>query len=210
KNVIVTGANRGLGFAIVDHMLTLGGYRVVLACRSKQEGAAALERLRAHQQERQERGKHQQGSTGPLELPASVHVLDVSCDRSIEAFRKGCVDGHLGGRVNFLFNNAGVCLPEEGEVGKKSRSASAPVMRETLAVNFFGALKVVEACLPALTAARTMVHGGKEKGGPATLTEVDAATAVMTSLTLPTVVWISSGEGELCFLGSKWRGLLAD
>ncbi|CAN0483807.1 unnamed protein product [Ectocarpus sp. 8 AP-2014] len=32
----------------------------------------------------------------------------------------------------------------------------------------------------------------------------------MTSLKPPTVVWISSGDGELCFLGSKWRGLLAE
>lgn len=37
RNVIVTGANRGLGFAIADHMLDVGGYRVVLACRSQQE-----------------------------------------------------------------------------------------------------------------------------------------------------------------------------
>lgn len=37
RNVIVTGANRGLGFAIADRMLDIGGYRVVLACRSQQE-----------------------------------------------------------------------------------------------------------------------------------------------------------------------------
>jgi len=37
KNVVVTGANRGLGFAIADHMLAIGGYRVVLACRNRQE-----------------------------------------------------------------------------------------------------------------------------------------------------------------------------
>lgn len=37
RNVIVTGANRGLGFAIADRMLALDGYRVVLACRSRPE-----------------------------------------------------------------------------------------------------------------------------------------------------------------------------
>lgn len=37
KNVIITGANRGLGFAIADHMLDIGGYRVVLACRSQRQ-----------------------------------------------------------------------------------------------------------------------------------------------------------------------------
>lgn len=169
-----------------------------------------MERLRAHQQERQMQGRRQQAGTDPLELLASVHVLDVSCDKSIETFRESCVGGHLGGRVDFLFNNAGVCRSEENEDGTKNRLAAAGILRETLTVNFFGALKVVEACLPALTAPATAatVHVGKGTGGTATTTEVDEATKM--SLTPPTVVWISSGEGELCFLGSKWRGLLGD
>lgn len=35
-NVVVTGANRGLGFAIAERMARLG-HRVVLACRSERE-----------------------------------------------------------------------------------------------------------------------------------------------------------------------------
>lgn len=148
----------------------------------------------------------------PLELPASVHILDVSCDRSIETFRESCVDDYLGGRIDFLFNNAGVCLPEENEDGTKNRSAAAGVLQETLTVNFFGGLKVVENCVPALTAAATtpIMHDGQATGGAVAPAEVDAVTTGMMPLAPPTVVWISSGEGELCFLGSKWRGLLAD
>lgn len=37
RNVVITGANRGLGFAIADYMLDIGEHRVVLACRSQQE-----------------------------------------------------------------------------------------------------------------------------------------------------------------------------
>lgn len=39
-NVIVTGANRGLGFAIAERMVLLG-HRTVLACRSKSEVSRA-------------------------------------------------------------------------------------------------------------------------------------------------------------------------
>lgn len=100
---------------------------------------------------------------------ASVHQLDVACEDSIRAFRTSCVEGQLGGRVDILFNNAAVCL--EG--------ADSAVLDDTLAVNFFGAIGVMQACLPASC-------------GP------DA-----------TVVWVSSGDGELCFLGSKWQRILS-
>lgn len=35
-NIVVTGANRGLGFAIANEMVALG-HRTVLACRDKQK-----------------------------------------------------------------------------------------------------------------------------------------------------------------------------
>ncbi|CAN0467119.1 unnamed protein product, partial [Ectocarpus sp. 12 AP-2014] len=84
RNVIVTGANRGLGFAIADRMLKLGGYRVVVACRSEQEGRDALERLRAKQQQRRQR---QHGTIATAFL-ASFFPIDVTCPRSVEAFRE--------------------------------------------------------------------------------------------------------------------------
>lgn len=83
-----------------------------------------------------------------------------------------CVKGTLDGKVDVLFNNAAVCLSGSG----------SSVLEETLAVNFYGALGVIEACLPAMA-------GGASSVGP-------------------TVVWVSSGEGELCFLSNKWQELL--
>ncbi|CAN0526734.1 unnamed protein product [Ectocarpus sp. 12 AP-2014] len=206
RNVIVTGANRGLGFAIADRMLKLGGYHVVLACRNEQEGRDALELLRAKQQQRRQR----QHGTIATDFLASFFPIDVTCPRSVEAFREDCVNGHLGGRVDILFNNAGVCFPEQdGNGPQNNRAAAAGILRETLAVNFFGALEVVEACIPALQAAAPMV-ARKEKKKTALMLEGNEVTSTMKSLKPPTVVWISSGDGELCFLGGKWRGLLAE
>eukprot|EP00903_Cladosiphon_okamuranus_P010164 g9624.t1 len=196
-------------------MLDIGGYRVVLACRSQQEGDAALERLRTkqQQQQQQQQQRQQQGHPGtpPTTELAAVYQLDVTCPRSLESFREKCVDGHLGGKVDILFNNAGVCLAEDVENGTKTHSSvatAAGILRETFAVNFFGALGVAEACMPALmsiAATPTAVEAGIS-----TTEENSGFAAVVMPLTPPTIVWVSSGEGELCFLGAKWRRLLAN
>lgn len=83
-----------------------------------------------------------------------------------------------------MFNNAGVCVVGSDRV----------VLEHNLDVNFYGALRVMEECLPAMTYGRSGV-----KSAVGTSTATTAAT---------TVVWVSSGDGELCFLGSKWRRLL--
>lgn len=142
---------------------------------------------------------------------ASVHPLDVSCPRSLESFRENCVHGHLGGRIDILFNNAGVCLAEDGGNGTKTHdtvATAAGILQQTFAVNFFGALGVAEACMPALMSAAT-TPTAVEPGMATTAGKSDFAAGVI-PLTPPTVVWISSGEGELCFLGTKWRRLLAN
>lgn len=125
---------------------------------------------------------------------ASFHRLDVTCSESVAIFRHQITSGELlGGKVDILFNNAGVCLPEEGE-GQERGNAERTVVGETLSVNFYGALAVIDACLPAMN----------------TIAKAGRGTTTHESTIVPSVVWISSGEGELCFLGSKWRGLLGN
>ncbi|CAM9699085.1 unnamed protein product [Choristocarpus tenellus] len=149
---IITGANRGLGFALAERMSLLG-HRVVLTCRGEDEGRAALNLLRER-------------SLGDR---LSFYPLDVANEKSVRDFRHVCVEGYLGGRVDVIFNNAGVCL--EG--------CTSAVLLTTLAVNFYGALRVMDACLP------SMCQMGKGS-----------------------VVWVTSGDGELCNLGSYPRNLL--
>lgn len=45
-SVLVTGANSGIGFALCE-LLAGAGLRVILACRSKERGTAAVEKIRA-------------------------------------------------------------------------------------------------------------------------------------------------------------------
>ncbi|KAI5828740.1 NAD(P)-binding protein [Schizophyllum commune Tattone D] len=44
QTVVVVGANVGLGYEAAKHFATMGAERVIMACRSKERGAAAVER----------------------------------------------------------------------------------------------------------------------------------------------------------------------
>ena len=44
KTVVVVGANAGLGYEAAKHFLAMGAARVIMACRSKERGAEAVER----------------------------------------------------------------------------------------------------------------------------------------------------------------------
>ena len=44
QTVVVVGANVGLGYEAAKHFATMGAERVIMACRSEERGAAAVER----------------------------------------------------------------------------------------------------------------------------------------------------------------------
>jgi NAD(P)-dependent dehydrogenase (short-subunit alcohol dehydrogenase family) len=89
KTAVVTGANSGLGFHTSRELANHGAY-VVMACRSRERGEAALQRLR-------------DAAPG-----ASVELrsLDLADLDSIETCAKEINDAHDG--IDILCNNAGV------------------------------------------------------------------------------------------------------
>lgn len=44
--VIVTGADRGIGFETARYLAADGGYDVILACRDQDKGLAAVQRIK--------------------------------------------------------------------------------------------------------------------------------------------------------------------
>ncbi|MFF4949963.1 oxidoreductase [Streptomyces chattanoogensis] len=90
RSVVVTGANSGIGY-VTARELARRGARVVLACRNKARGGAALDRLRT-------------------EVPtaeAEFRPLDLADLSSVRDFAAG-LDTFDGDRLDLLINNAGV------------------------------------------------------------------------------------------------------
>lgn len=90
------------------------------------------------------------GRAAAKDLGVAYHALDVTSAASIAALAADLA--REGGRLDLLVNNAGMSM--EG--------FDSEVVRETLAVNFFGALKVTEALLPLIadSGAIVMVSSG--------------------------------------------------
>lgn len=122
KRALVTGGNRGIGFAIAQGLLNKG-YEVIITARSLENAKQAAEKL--------------QGNALPIEL-------DVSDDRSIELALdtlRLTLD-----RLDILINNAGVYPDSSVNVLTISR-ASLDVAMNT---NTFGVIRMVQAFLPLL------------------------------------------------------------
>jgi len=129
---LVTGGNRGLGFATVRALARTGSC-VILTGRDGDRAKEAAAALRAE-------GLDVQG----LEL-------DVTDQASIGAAREQVE--RRQGRLDVLVNNAGI-LPEATD-GAEHEFASPELFQATFATNVFGVVAVTEAFLPLLRRSAT-------------------------------------------------------
>lgn len=125
QTALVTGANKGIGFAIA-RQLAEGGLSVWLGCRDGERGENAARELRGHG------------------LDAQALLLDVADDASVRAAAQV-----LGGEISaldVLVNNAGM------HFGLPPRPSEEPVeqMHMMLEVNALGPVRVTQAFLPLL------------------------------------------------------------
>jgi NAD(P)-dependent dehydrogenase (short-subunit alcohol dehydrogenase family) len=122
KWALVTGGNRGIGFAIAQGLLAKG-YSIIITSRSFDNAKLAAQKL--------------QPKVIPLEL-------DVTNDRSIDQAVKTLhqkID-----RLDVLINNAGVYLDKDLNILTISRE----LLDSTMNANTFGAIRMVQALLPLL------------------------------------------------------------
>jgi NAD(P)-dependent dehydrogenase (short-subunit alcohol dehydrogenase family) len=124
---LVTGANRGIGYAI-SRQLGEQNITVILGTRDPNRGAAACSRL-------QREG-----------LEVHFELLDVTDEKSIKAAIES-IRAQFG-RLDILVNNAGIMI--DGEVD--ARNVDQETIRQTLQTNVMGPLLLCQHCIPLMKA----------------------------------------------------------
>lgn len=123
KTVLITGANRGIGFETARQLVGRG-FHIVIGSRLEEQGQKAVRELKGA-------GK------------VSLLLVDVSSSKSIaDAAAKFAAIGQL----DVLINNAGI-YPDEG---LSTLTISRERMVSTFQTNTFGALEMTQAFLPFL------------------------------------------------------------
>lgn len=126
KVAIITGASRGIG-ACVAKGLAADGFATALVARSKDSLAQVAKEIEAaHAKDK---------------LPVKTFAVDVSDHNAVQETVASVLE--IFGRVDFLFNNAGVAHLGTTEV-------SIEEFDQTLAINLRGAFSFLKAVVPVM------------------------------------------------------------
>jgi NAD(P)-dependent dehydrogenase (short-subunit alcohol dehydrogenase family) len=123
--VVVTGANRGIGFEI-SRQLANRGAQVVLTARKSGAGKAAVKRLAAQN------------------LTVQFRLLDVTSGKSIVALREFLKRTY--GRLDVLINNAGIIAKGDAP----GLEVDVETVRATIETNALGPFHLSQALVPLL------------------------------------------------------------
>lgn len=128
KTVLITGANRGLGFATAK-LFAEKGYKVILTSRDKEKGEAAVKEI------------HNKN--------IFFQELDITKEKSIEKAVESITKKHK--TVDILLNNAGIYL-DEGEDMKDMpysiENIPLEIIKITLETNLYGPIMLTQKILP--------------------------------------------------------------
>ena len=124
KIVLVTGANKGIGFGIAKH-LGLSGWKVIIGARDEQRATKAISELKAE-------GINVLGWVN-IELKDLANI-----DKAAKEIKEKYPE------LTLLVNNAGI----PGDMSVDSEHTEISVIRETLDVNFIGTFALTKALIP--------------------------------------------------------------
>ena len=126
KTVLITGANKSIGFETARQLLQQG-YYVYLGCRDLEKGEQAVAQLKSEGLDQVE----------PI-------VIDVNNSDSVKAAR-AVLEGKVTS-LDVLINNAGI----SGALPQQSLETDVSVFREVFETNLFGVVEVTQAFIDLL------------------------------------------------------------
>ena len=124
KTVLVTGANKGIGFGIAKH-LGLNGWKVIIGARDKQRAERAIDDLKA----------------AGIDVLGWVNIELKDLD-GINKAAKEIIEKYP--ELTLLVNNAGI----PGDMSVDSEHTEIEIIQETLDVNFIGTFALTKALIP--------------------------------------------------------------
>lgn len=133
KIILVTGANKGIGYEVVRQLCALG-HRVFLSARNEAKGTEAVARLKAE-------GLH-----------AHFLHMDVVQEEQVRVAAQEVA--RQFGRLDVLINNAAVLLRED----KRVSDDPASVFEQTWRTNVTGPLLTVKYFLPLMQAGSRIIN----------------------------------------------------
>lgn len=140
RTVIVTGANRGIGYAMVERLLKEPSpFDIIFAVRNLDLGKEAVSKLT------------QKHTTSASQL--TLQQLDVSDSGSIDNFVKW-IKAERESKFDILVNNAGI-----GYLKDKLQERL-----DTIQINFVGTVELTEKLLPHLTSDGKIIMVSSENG----------------------------------------------
>ncbi|GFQ87534.1 carbonyl reductase 3 [Trichonephila clavata] len=135
---VVTGSNKGIGFAIVKALCSKFEGNVILTARDEERGKAAVEKLKAEG------------------LNPEFHLLDISDENSIKTLAS-FLKNEYGG-LDVLVNNAAIAY-KMADPAPFSEQAE-----KTVQVNFFDTLNVCHHLFPLLRPHARVVNVSSSAG----------------------------------------------
>ena len=190
---VVTGGNRGLGYAIAQRLLHHSDFSVVIASRSLASGQAGASALLSEEMT--------SSLSGPVEVVRGEKVtaprvvamqLDVTCDVSLDAFCAQVLEEH--GPTTLLINNAAMCIANSGPNGV----VHLDDLQRSIAVNFHGPVKLVQ---------RLYGSGSSISSSESTSAQISSV-FTQSRQRKGSVINVSSGDGELTWLNSRLAAAL--
>jgi NAD(P)-dependent dehydrogenase (short-subunit alcohol dehydrogenase family) len=123
KNILITGANRGIGFEIA-RQLGNRGFHIFISGRDERKLSEAVENLKKQ------------------DILSEMILMDVSRDESVK--RAAEILSARNIRFDAIINNAGIVVREDHSLHEMDMN----VLYTTLNTNSFGPLRVIQTFLP--------------------------------------------------------------